>query len=59
MSIWKNRKKHGDKQFKGYYVRDLKGERNFVLDYKNGMRRVTFESWQMAKSLGWKKCHAK
>lgn len=41
--------------FKGTYERDRKGERVFILTFKgpNGVRRVTFESWQAAKKLGW------
>lgn len=40
------------KLFRGYYTR-LKGERVFNLT--NGKRTITFESWQMAKKLGWQK----
>lgn len=50
--------KYQKKQFKGSYSW-LKGERVFELTYikENGElgKRVTFESWQAAKSLGWKK----
>lgn len=54
--IWKNaaQKRYKD-AFVSYYERDLKGERVFVLD--NGKKKFTFESWQMAKQLGWKKCY--
>jgi hypothetical protein len=57
MSTWKNKKKHGAKNFISSYERDKKGERIFVLTHiKNGkQRRITFESWQAAKALGWKK----
>jgi hypothetical protein len=50
----KNRRSWNHKKFKkpfmGYYTR-LKGER--VLNLTNGTRTITFESWQMAKRLGW------
>lgn len=37
--------------FKGSYERDKKGERVFILTHPK--RRITFESWQAAKKLGW------
>lgn len=39
--------------FTSSYERDKKSERIFIL--KNAKRRITFESWQMAKKLGWGK----
>ena len=51
--MWKHNKKYKGKEFKGSYERDAKKERVFVLTYKK--RRITFESWQMAKKLGWMK----
>lgn len=45
-------KSQGKKLYKGSYGR-FKGERVFELN--NGTRTVTFESWQMAKKLGWRK----
>jgi len=41
-------------QFIGSYERDKDGERVFVLKHK-GLRKITFESWQMAKRDGWRK----
>lgn len=42
--------------FKGYYEKDKKGERNFILvGTKSPFRRISFESWQMAAKVGWKK----
>jgi len=55
MSIWTN-KKFGKKQFTSHYWKDTAGERVFILIYKfkkGGAREITFESWQMAKALGW------
>jgi hypothetical protein len=46
--MWSH-KKHG-KNFKGKYS-FKSGERVFELT--NGKRTISFESWQMAKSLGW------
>lgn len=37
-------------KFKGSYERDKKKERVFIL---TGSKRITFESWQAAKKLGW------
>jgi hypothetical protein len=43
-------------KFKGTYERDSKGERVFILTGKGkSTKRITFESWQMAKKIGWKK----
>lgn len=47
-------KKFGKQTFTSFYVRDREGERNFVLYSQGKFRRITFESWQMAKKLGWK-----
>jgi hypothetical protein len=41
-------------EFTGFYERDESGERIFVLISLKG-RRIAFESWQMAKSQGFKK----
>lgn len=55
--MWMN-KKYGKKQFKGSYVK-LKGERVFELTFANKeVKTITFESWQMAKKLGWVKVNA-
>ena len=52
--IWKHKKFKS--AFIGFYERDSKGERVFVLiSMKEPLRRITFESWQMAKSQGWHK----
>lgn len=45
-------KKYPKREFKGYY-RYFYGERVFELSDKK--RTITFESWQMAKSMGWRK----
>ena len=49
--MWKNAKYIG--QFKGGYERDKDGERVFVLRSTINKTKKTFESWQMAKNLGW------
>lgn len=49
--MWSH-KKYKNRKFAGRYVR-LKGERVFNLT--DGVRTVTFESWQAAKAMGWKK----
>lgn len=51
--IW-HHKKYGNKNFFGRYSR-INTERVFELVHmSNGkMKVVTFESWQMAKALGW------
>lgn len=49
-------------KYRGVYVRDSKGERNFVLVgiRKNGtVHTVTCESHEMAKAAGWKKVKTK
>lgn len=51
-SYWKNKKFHG-RQFQGNYYRVWNGQRVFELSNKN--KTITFESWQMAKELGWKR----
>jgi len=52
MSYWKQKKQK--KAFKSSYERDVKGERIFILTAITGKaRRITFESWQAAKKLGW------
>ena len=54
-SLWTN-KKHGKTQFVSYYELDKKGERTFILiATKAPFRRITFESYQAAKALGWLK----
>lgn len=52
--MWSN-KKYGKKLFKGSYhfLSSNRSGRIFNLD--NGKRVVSFESWQMAKKLGWVK----
>lgn len=59
MSYWKN-KKHGSKKFKSSHERDKDGERIFVLKEvvttKKSLKKYSFESFQMAKKLGWSKC---
>lgn len=49
--MWSH-KKYG-KNFKSSYERDKKGERIFVLT--KDKKRVTFESHEAAKKLGWTK----
>lgn len=49
--MWTHKTKFKGKQFKGKYEWDNDGERVFVLTC--GKRKITFESWQMAKNLGW------
>lgn len=52
--IWKHKKYKS--AFIGFYERDAKGERVFVLiSMKEPLRRITFESYQAAKALGWHK----
>jgi hypothetical protein len=52
-SLWTN-KKHGKTLFVSYYEKDKKSERTFILiATKAPFRRITFESYQAAKSLGW------
>jgi len=51
--MWKN-KAQNKLAFVGSYERDKDGERVFVLK-NNNKKKFTFESWQMAKKLGWKK----
>lgn len=42
--------------FKGYYELDKAGERNFILvGTKSPFRRISFESFQAARKLGWVK----
>ena len=50
--MWKFKSKKAI--YKGSYERDRKSERIFILTFKD--HRITFESWQMAKKLGWNKC---
>lgn len=40
--------------FTGNYERDIDNERVFVLTNERG-RKISFESWQSAKLLGWRK----
>lgn len=49
---WFNHKRFNNRAFKGSYERDKKGERIFILTNKK--KRITFESWQMAKKTGWR-----
>lgn len=53
---WSSKKVPG--KFTGHFVRDNDGERNFLLkrDTTKGgkARRITFESPEAAKALGWK-----
>lgn len=60
MNLWKHSTKFKTQTFKGAYERDKKGERIFTLTSTKGTtkstrRRITFESWQMAKKMGWNK----
>lgn len=54
--VWSNKKVPG--KFAGFFIRDKDGERNFQLkrDVTKGgkARRITFESPEAAKALGWK-----
>lgn len=62
-STWKFKNKGA--KFESAYERESGGERVFVLTRKKPYpptkrklkkrRRITFESWQMAKSMGWVK----
>jgi hypothetical protein len=47
--VWSH-KKFGKKTFEGFYAFD-RGERVFELNC--GARRITFESHEAAKALGW------
>lgn len=51
--IWKNKKYPGT--YTGHFIRDKDGERNFQLKRIESPKRITFESWQAAKGLGWVK----
>lgn len=67
--MWLNSLKYQDVQFKGSYERDKDGERVFVLrarmqvetvnkgkvSAKVQNKKITFESYQAAKALGWVK----
>ena len=50
--MWNHKSKHRGKFFKGRYIY-VKKERVFQL--AAGARIISFESWQMAKTMGWKK----
>lgn len=56
--LWKQQGKH--KLYESSYERDRKGERIFILieflspKIKRKPRRITFESWQAAKKVGWR-----
>lgn len=51
-NVWMHKKFKS--KFIGFYERDKAGERIFVLISMNEpLRRITFESHQMAKSQGW------
>lgn len=55
--MWKH-KSHGKRKYKGTYVRDASGERQFVLIaiLESGkVHAITCESHQMAKKVGWVK----
>jgi hypothetical protein len=52
MKAWKKNGK--GPAFTGSYERDRKGERVFILASDSG-KRITFESYQAAKKLGWVK----
>lgn len=57
MATWKKEGKRKDRrEWKGSYMRDLNGERVFVLTSVglNGIvRNITFESARAAKKAGW------
>jgi len=53
IGYWRHNTKFNSKPFKGAYERDKDDERVFVLRAFEGKRKVTFESWQMAKKLNW------
>jgi len=51
--MWKH-KDNPKKHFVGKYEREYSSkERVFILS--DGKRRITFESWQLAKKAGWSK----
>lgn len=50
--IWTH-KKFGKKKFQGSYV-ETKNDRTFLLSAVEGARKISLESWQMARELGWK-----
>lgn len=58
-AMWRKKMKSGRltrNKYNGHYMRDVVGERVFVLTTirQNGaVHNVTFESQQMAKKLGW------
>jgi len=47
-------KKYGKKKFQGSYLEDRSGDRAFLLTAVEGKRKITLESFQMARSIGWK-----
>lgn len=51
MSKWYKKGERVYKLYKSGYERDKDGERVFTLT--NGDKKYTFESWQMAKKIGW------
>ena len=54
--IWKHETKFKNKKFFGFYGRtseDSYSERIFSLKEIGGKRIISFESFQMAKKLGW------
>jgi len=53
--MWQNKKQHETLIFKGRYEREASGERVFVLTALTTKRRITFESFQLAKTAGWVK----
>lgn len=53
-SAWKH-KSHGKREYVGRYERDKSGERLFILFNEKPYHKLTFESFQMAKRLGWTK----
>lgn len=51
-SEWRH-KKYPNRTYRGIYKRDSNGERIFELKCNEKSHRITLESWQMAKSIGW------
>lgn len=55
--MWKHKEKYKGQVFKGDYETKGNGERIFNLT--NGIREITFESWQRAVKAGWEKLNKK
>jgi hypothetical protein len=53
MNYWTHKK--FKTKFYSRYVRTKSGDRVFELVHSKTGRIITFESWQMAKKLGWEK----